>query len=399
MIIHVDMDAFFASIEQRDFPELRGKPVVVGGSAEARGVVSAASYEARPFGVHSAMPMSQALRRCPGAIVMPGRYHVYQEVSRQIRDIFFSVTPLVEMLSLDEGFLDVKRVPLAGGDAPEIGKILKARIRETTQLVASVGVAPVKFVAKIASEHGKPNGFVVITAEEMLDFLATLHIKRLWGVGPTTRGKLERLGVMTVAQLRNLSKEVLQRQLGSMGPELWNRCRGIDPRPVVPHARPKQLSKETTFARDLTDDVQLRSELHLLTDQVGMRLRSQGYLASGITLKIRFADFRTIARSAKLRMPTDLSQELWNQASEIWEAERVRGMPPVRLLGVSAGGLVEPEQRQLDLFAEDDHEREKKLESATDAIRKRFGNASIKSADFLSMKPRPRHEPNRPVED
>jgi DNA polymerase-4 len=267
MMIHVDMDAFFASVEQRDFPELIGKPVLVGG-VTPRSVVAAASYEARQFGCRSAMPMREALRLCPGAVVQPHRFPVYREVSRQIRNIFARFTPLVEPLSLDEAFLDVTASEACLGQADTIARQIKELIRAETLLVASVGVAPVKFVAKIASDAGKPDGFVIVTADQLLDFLAPLDVRRLWGVGKATLPKLSRLGIEKIADLRKFSPERLAQDLGQQGRHLWELAHGIDPRPVVAEREPQSISHEETFDEDLTDSPTLATELHSLTDEV-----------------------------------------------------------------------------------------------------------------------------------
>jgi DNA polymerase-4 len=257
-ILHVDMDAFYASVEQRDHPELRGRPVIVGG-IDGRGVVSAASYEARQFGVHSAMPMTTARRLCPDGIILPVRMQHYAQISRQIREIFFSFTPLVEPLSLDEAFLDVHGCEGLFGPAPEIARQIKARIRGQTGLVASVGVAPNKFLAKLASDHGKPDGFVIVLPDCVADFLCPLPVGRLWGVGTKGQKRLHALGIRTIGQLAALPERVLADQFGDSGRHIWRLAHGQDRRSVVPDREAKSISTETTFAHDLGDRHILRT--------------------------------------------------------------------------------------------------------------------------------------------
>jgi DNA polymerase-4 len=387
MIIHVDMDAFYASVEQRDFPQLRGKPVLVGG-VTPRSVVAAASYEARQFGCRSAMPMREALRLCPSAIVQPHRFAVYRDLSRQIRNIFARFTPLVEPLSLDEAFLDVTGSEACLGQADTIARQIKNLIRQETALVASVGVAPVKFVAKIASDAGKPDGFVVVTADQVLGFLATLDVQRLWGVGKATLPKLNHLGIRKIADLRKFSPERLTQVLGQQGRHLWELAHGIDPRPVVAERDPQSISHEETFDEDLTDSSTLATELHSLTDEVAQRLRADKFLASTVTVKIRLANFQTITRQQTLADPTDQTSTIWETVQRIWNAWKRPGSQGIRLLGVGLAGLVRPTARQLSLFEEQESPSDKRIDSAVDAIRLRFGNDSLKSADLLRPPPR-----------
>ena len=270
MIIHADMDAFYASVEERDQPELVGKPVIVGGSPEQRGVVSAASYVARRYGVHSAMPAVTAHRLCPHGIFLPPRISYYAEISSQIRDIFERFTPLVEPLSLDEAFLDVTGSERLFGPAPEIGRKIKQAIREELRLVASVGVAPNKFLAKIASDLKKPDALVVVEPEQVQEFLAPLPVERLWGVGKKGSKVFERLGIRTIGQLRQWPLESLQTHFGSSGEYLWQLAHGIDDRPVVPEREAKSISHETTFAQDIAELEVLRAWLVDLTEQAGV---------------------------------------------------------------------------------------------------------------------------------
>jgi DNA polymerase-4 len=383
VIIHVDMDAFFASVEQRDDPALRGKPVVVGGTPEARGVVAAASYEARPYGVRSAMPMAEALRLCPHVIRRPGRYDVYRQVAAQIRTILQQYSPLVEPLSLDEAFLDVAGCEESLGTAETIGRAIKRQILETCHLVASVGIGPVKFIAKLASDHGKPDGFVMIPEDQVLDFLAPLPVERLWGVGKATARRLHELRVRTIADLRRFPRDLLAHHFGSQGPHLWDLSHGIDPRPVDPGGDPKSISHESTFAKDITDPDQLLAELHDLTDRVSVRLRKGGLRAKGISIKIRFSDFRTISRSA--HHPTGLSgsAECWHEVRDLWTREESLRHVPIRLLGVAAHHIVPAGERQLDLFEQGMKDSERAVDAAIDEIRQRFGMGALLSADRL----------------
>lgn len=386
MILHVDMDAFYASIEQRDFPECAGKPVLVGGLS-GRGVVAAASYEARAYGCKSAMPMRHALRLCPDAVVRPPRFSVYHEVSEQIREILETATPLVEPIALDEAFLDVAASESCLGGAEEIGRDLKRRIREQTGLIASIGVAPVKFVAKLASDHGKPDGFVVVTQDDLLDFLAPLPVERIWGVGPATLPKLRELGLHVIGDVRKWAPELLERQLGALGRHVWELAHGIDPRPVAPDREPKSISRERTFEEDLSDPEELLAELHLLADDVAPRLRGEGLAATAVFLKIRFSDFDTISRQATLGAPTDETAEIWRKIRELWQRERAWARKPIRLLGAGVSGLVRPAARQPGLF--DEQGTAERVDDAVDRVRQRFGTESLRPADSI-RRPRPR---------
>ena len=307
MIIHGDMDAFYASVEERDRPELVGKPVIVGGSPEKRGVVSAANYVARKYGVHSAMPAVTARRLCPQGIYLPPRIDYYAEISRQIRDIFERFTPLVEPLSLDEAFLDVTGSENLFGPAVEIGRQIKQAIRKELRLVASVGVAPNKFLAKIASDLKKPDALVVVEPDKVQEFLDPLPVERLWGVGKQSSKVFERLGIRTIGQLRQCPLDMLQARFGSSGEHLWNLAHGRDDRPVVPEREAKSISNETTFEHDIADMDVLRAWLVDLIEQVGCRLRRHGLRGRTVHLKVRFADFSLITRSQTLPEPTDIT--------------------------------------------------------------------------------------------
>ena len=353
VILHLDMDAFFAAVEQRDDPSLRGRPVLVGGDPGGRGVVAAASYEARSYGIGSAMPMAQALRRCPHAVVRRGRYEVYRSVSQQIRTLARHVTPRVEPLALDEMFLDVSSTNRRFDSVEEIGRFLKRRIGEECDLTASVGIAPVKSVAKLACNRGKPDGLFVVAEEDVLDFLGPLSVRELWGVGEATFQRLRPLGIETIEQLRRLPVETLEIELGKLGRHIWELAHGIDPRPVEPHRPPKSVSHETTFARDLTDPERLLRELQQLTEATLGRLHQSGWLATSLQLKIRLADFRTFSRSTAWKEPRDDRPFLWRRVLSLWQRFREDEGRPIRLLGVGVSGLRRMEARQLLLWEED----------------------------------------------
>src|SRR5579863_1122168 len=291
MILHVDMDAFYASVEERERPELVGKPLIVGGTPQGRGVVAAANYAVRKFGVHSAMPTSTALRLCPQAIVLRPRLDYYAAVSEEIREILYRFTPLVEPLSLDEAFVDVTGSELLFGPSVEIGRRIKREIREALRLVASVGVAPNKFLAKIASDLEKPDGFVVVEPANVQEFLDPLPVGRLWGVGRVTGLALDKLGIRTIGDVRKMSLAVLQQHFGKAGEHLWCLSQGIDERRVVPDRETKSISHETTFSVDISDSEVLRAWLVELSEQVGCRLRRHNLSGRTVQIKIRLADF------------------------------------------------------------------------------------------------------------
>jgi DNA polymerase-4 len=346
-IIHVDMDAFYASVEQRDRPELRGRPLVVGGEPNTRGVVAACSYEARRFGVHSAMSCAQAYRLCPDAIFVRPRMARYVEVSGQIREIFRSVTGQVEPLSLDEAYLDVTHNHLSEPMASKLARQIKRLIWERTALVASAGVGPSKLVAKIASDLDKPDGFRVVLPEQVLDFLAPLPVTRLWGVGPATAERLSALGVKTIADVRRLDPALLAQRFGKYGTQLLRLAMGDDPRPVEPRMRPKSRGSETTFADDLLDLAALSEVLRDQCADVAADLARGGLRARSVTLKLRYDDFATITRSRSVVQPMCEAEVLYQLALALLLGSTEAGSRPVRLIGVSAGTLLsasEPEQ-------------------------------------------------------
>jgi len=372
-ILHVDMDAFYASVEVLDDPSLAGRPVIVGGSAEGRGVVSAASYEARAFGVHSAMPAGQARRLCPEGVFMPGRMERYLEVSRQIFTVFRDFTPLVEGLSVDEAFMDVTGCQRLFGPAQSIGWAIKNRIREEVGLTASVGLAPNKFLAKLASDLEKPDGFVVFTAVDARRRLAVLPVGKLWGVGKVTEGELQRLGIRTVADLLATPRDLVLRRFGDHGRHLLELAVGHDERPVVPDHEARSVGNEVTFAEDIADAERLREVVDHLAEKVAWRLRKQGVKARTVTLKARYPDFTTPTRSLTLAHATQSTTEIRNAARLLLEHRLERRGRPLRLVGVSTSGLAAENAGQGTLFAPPDEVRDARLDTVMDEVNERFG--------------------------
>jgi DNA polymerase IV len=383
-ILHVDMDAFFVSVELLDRPELRGRPVVVGG-AGSRGVVAAASYEARSYGIHSAMPSARARRLCPSATFLRGRFSRYQEVSRRVFDVFRTVTPLVEGISLDEAFLDVGGSQRLFGPAPEVAALLRRRVREETGLWCSVGVAPRKLTAKLASEAAKPRasrkgprpgrGVVVVEEADELAFLHAHPVAALWGVGPATRARLERLAVRTVGDLARLPEPTLVAALGrSAGAHLHALAWARDHRPVVPESRPKSVGHEETFAVDRHSLAALDRDVVRLAEAVGTRLRRAGLAGRTVQVKVRFHDFRTVTRAETLPEGVDTGIAITRVARALLAA--VDPSPGVRLLGVSVSHLAEGTTRQLSLDAAGRRDWTDATR-AVDVIRGRFGDGAI----------------------
>ena len=385
-ILHVDMDAFYASIEQRDEPSLKGKPVIVGGT-NGRGVVAAASYEVRKYGVHSAMPMGPALRLCPHAICVQPRMQVYKQVSEQIFEIFHQFTPIVEGLSLDEAFLDVTASRALMGDAVVIARAIKQRIQQTTRLTASVGVAPNKLIAKIASDIKKPDGLTIVTPQTIRQVLDPLSVRRLPGLGRKTGAKVEDLGIHTFADLRSATDAMLWPLFGRDTRRVRERAAGIDDRPVVADADEKSISAEDTFHKDIAEPGRLQSELARLSDRTCTRLRAKGLVAGCVTVKIRRQDFTTFTRQRRVSPVTNDSQVVGAVARELlktWLAEN-RGAK-IRLLGVGVSQLAL--QEQLDLFRGPtaNAAAASKLDGAMDAIRQKFGSGALVRAGNLDDK-------------
>ena len=383
MIIHADMDAFYASVEERDRPELVGKPVIVSGTPEKRGVVSAANYVARRHGVHSAMPAVTAHRLCPQGVFLPPQIDYYAEVSGQIREIFERFTPLVEPLSLDEAFLDVTGSENLFGTAVDIGRQIKQAIRDKLRLVASVGVAPNKFLAKIASDLKKPDALVVVEPDKVQEFLDPLPVERLWGVGKQSSKVFQRLGIRTIGQLRECPIDTLHSYFGNSGEHLWNLARGRDDRPVVPEREAKSISHETTFERDIADIAVLRAWLVDLTEQVGCRLRRHGLRGRTVQLKVRFADFSLITRSYTLPEPTNITDDLRRAADELLCERLPAGHLPVRLLGMGVSGLDDTGLVQGQLFDQGEKQKQSQLDAVADEIKERFGKSALRRGSSL----------------
>jgi DNA polymerase-4 len=339
-VVHLDMDAFYASVEQRDQPELRGKPVAVGGRPQARGVVAAASYEARAFGVRSAMPMARALRLCPELMIVSPDFERYRRVSSQVMAILRACTPLVEPLSLDEAYLDVTENAWGEEFGSRVARRLKQQIVEETGLTASAGVAPNKFLAKIASGYRKPDGLTVISPERVESFLQELPVEALWGVGPVTARKLRGLGIERLVQIRTADVQLLRDTVGGLADWLRQLSQGDDPRPVVPDRESKSSSTENTYAHDLVDADAIRAELDRMARENADWLARRRLAARTVTIKVRYSDFKTVTRSHTLSRPTSDADLIASWALEL-AARTQAGTKAVRLLGVRVQGLVE----------------------------------------------------------
>ncbi len=376
-ILHVDMDAFYASVEQRDDPSLRGLPVVVGG--RTRGVVAAASYEAREYGIRSAMPMRDALRRCPDLVRIPPRMAHYQSVSREVFSIFREFTPLVEGLSLDEAFLDVSSSLQLFGDEIVIAREIKDRIRERTSLTASVGVAPNKLVAKIASDLDKPDGLFVVTEHNLREVLDPLPVRTIPGIGPETLAKLNRVHVETIADLRLASDRDLEPIFGRFTQRTRDRAAGVDDRPVQSSRADKSISHEETFDTDLDNRQSMRRELLRLSERTASRLRAKELVAGTVQVKIRASDFTTFTRQCALRPPGNGTETFYANAVRLldaWLGENPGGR--VRLLGV--GGCELSRDAQQDLFGAPQSRGPSRVDEAVDQVRERFGSESLARA-------------------
>ena len=382
IILHIDMDAFFASVEQRDHEEYRGKPVIIGGLGP-RGVVSTASYEARKFGVHSAMPMVTAHRRCPDAIFLPGDHAKYSAVSRQIFSVLARFSPVIEQLSIDEGFLDLTGMERLMDSPHDYGEAIKRAVREETGLTASVGVAPNKFLAKLASDMEKPDGLVVIRPEDAERVLAPLPVSRIFGVGKKTEALLSALGFKTIGQLAAADRSRLARALGDrMAAQLIALAHGLDDRPVEPTRAAQSIGREETFDEDIHSREEAERVLLSLSEEVGWRLRREGLSARTVTLKLRFAPFDTYTRQQTFPDPVSFDEDIFSAARALFRAFPVPPGAGIRLLGVSVGGLTE--EGELSLF--DDHEKKEKLYNAIDKIKGKFGEAILTRASLTKPK-------------
>jgi DNA polymerase-4 len=348
-IVHVDMDAFFAAIEQRDRPELRGRPVVVGGDPQGRGVVSTASYEARKFGIHSAMPAAQAKRLCPEAVFLRPDFEKYEAASHLIRGILRKYTDRIEPVSLDEAYLDVTVNTLRIEDPVELARLIKQNIKAATHLTASAGVAPNKFLAKIASDMKKPDGLFVVHPGEVEEFLAPLPVRKIPGVGPVTEAKLKGLGILTCGDLLGKSRGFLAEKFGKFGLDLYEMARGIDESPVVTGWRSKQVGCEETFERDLVDLAVMEREIERLADQAAERLRAEGFRGMTVTLKVKYADFTVITRAKTLQRPIEEAKAIAEEAITLLRNKTEAGKRKVRLLGVSVSHFEEPRPQAVQL--------------------------------------------------
>ncbi|WP_156372340.1 DNA polymerase IV [Arthrobacter sp. LjRoot78] len=379
--MHVDMDAFFVSVELRTRPELRGKPVIVGYPAE-RSVVLSASYEARKFGVKSAMPMAMAARMCPSAVIIEPRHKLYYEVSAQLMAIFGSITELVEPLSVDEAFLDVGGAIRRLGSPREIGGIIRRRVHEELGITASVGIAASKFVAKIASTRCKPDGLLLIGPDETVAYLHSLPVNALWGVGAKTGEVLARMGIRTVADVAATPPSALKKLLGVSGEHVYRLSWGIDPRPVTPVRLEKSIGAEETFAVDTADDALLHRELLRLSHRTAERLRSTGMVARTISLKLRYTDFSTITRSRTVHAPVDSAQLIYAVAVQLLESLGPRAMT-VRLVGVRAEQLEDAAQTSLQLSFDRRDDNWRAAEQALDKVAAKFGSKSVLPARLM----------------
>ncbi len=378
-ILHVDMDAFYASVELLDRPELVGRPVIVG-HGSGRSVVTAATYEARKYGVNSAMPMAVALRRCPQAVVLQPHFDRYAHYSRKVMEILHSVTPRVEQLSVDEAFLDVGGARRLFGSSWQIGTMIRERVFAETGLRCSAGAAATKFVAKLASGRAKPDGLLVVPEDETIAFLHPQPVSALWGVGGRTEEALVRLGLRTIGDLARAPVDMLRRAIGDAGAQrLHDLAWGRDPRAVTPGREEKSIGHETTFETDRTDPEELQRVILALSDAVGRRLRAAGVSARTVAIKLRFSDFTTITRSRTLADPTDLGRRLAEEARALYLQANTQ-QRPVRLIGVRAEQLV-GDVASLGLWDDDEGWRE--AEHALDAVAERFGEGVVRPASLL----------------
>jgi DNA polymerase-4 len=379
-ILHLDLDAFYCAVEELRDPSLRGVAFAVGGKPEERGVVSSCSYAARKFGVHSALPMSRAIKLCPGLTIVRSRHHLYEEVSEKVMALLRNTTPLVEQISIDEAFLDVSDMAEPG---EVLARQLQAAIRDELGLPSSLGVATNKLVAKIATDVGKaasrtgdyPNAVLAVPPGEEAAFLAPLPTRALWGIGPKTAERLKGMDITTIGDIARWPEADLARRFGKAGDEMAAHARGLDDRPVVTAHDAKSISQEITFSRDIADGKQLRQTLRELSEQVGRRLRASGLAAATIKLKLRWPDFTTLSRQTTLLQPTDQDDEIATAVIELFDNEW-RPNRPVRLLGVAAAGLG-PLSQQLTLW-ENDSEKRRRLQSVLDDLRDKFGDHIVR---------------------
>lgn len=384
MILHIDMDAFYASVEIRDNPALKGLPVAVGGSPQGRGVVSAASYVARKYGIHSAMPSKIAIQRCRDLVFLPVNMAKYVAVSEQIREIFYRYTPDVEPLSLDEAFLDVSACEKLFGSAVEIGKAIKAAIKNELDLTASVGIASCKYVAKVASDINKPDGFVFVASGRETDFLDPLPVNYLWGIGKASLPRFKQYSLYTIKDVRTTALKDIESEFGKLGRAVWYLSNGMDSRSVESERTAKSVSHETTFSNDICDLSILEAILIELTESVGKRLRKNELKGKTISLKLRLADFSRVNRSRSLLEPTASTREIWTVAKQLLQQYFKGSQKSLRLIGVSVSGFDKvKELRQQKLFQDDNSESQQadqSIDKVTDEINSKFGNNIIHRA-------------------
>jgi DNA polymerase-4 len=382
-ILHVDMDAFFVSVELLEHPELRGRPVIVGGTGP-RGVVAAASYEVRAYGVHSAMPMSRARRLCPRAVVLPPRHDRYARVSAAVMEIFRSITPLVEPLAMDEAFLDIAGALRRLGPPAGIAELIRAQVREQQGITCSVGVASTKFVAKLASTRCKPDGRLVVPADGVIPFLHALPVAALWGVGERTEQILAGLGLRTVRDLAEVPLPVLRREVGAAaGVHLHELAWGRDPRPVVPVTPDKSIGAEETFDEDVDDPEIIRRELLRLAEKVGARMRAAGHVGRTVSVKLRMPDFKTITRARTLGEPTDLARSIYATACELYRVAGLEGTP-LRLVGVRMENLSPADETPRQLAFDEPESGWREAEKVMDRLATRFGAGAVRPAVLMS---------------
>lgn len=382
-ILHVDLDAFFASVEQLDNPSLRGKPVLVGGNGP-RSVVTTASYEARPFGCRSAMPMSIARRLCPQAIIVPPRFSRYRELSERMFQILNQYTPVIEPAGIDEAFLDLTGADRLLGPGDEVARQIKKHIRDELKLTISVGVSVNKFLAKLASDLNKPDGLTIIRDQDIDHILPPLPIGRIWGIGPKTAGRIHDLGIKTIGDIRKLPLKSLIDRWGSEGARYHHLAFGRDDRPVTPDSQAKSIGQEQTFGEDVADVDALRAILLSQVEHVAGRLRRHGLRARGITLKIRDGAFRTITRANRLDEASDATQVLWDAARLVFDKWAATAFNPVRLIGIQAKGLTTDDE-QLGLFEDAGLQKQRRVDEAVDRINARLGRRAVRRGQTLEF--------------
>ncbi|WP_455201877.1 DNA polymerase IV [Kaarinaea lacus] len=379
MIIHADMDAFYASVELLDKPELQDKPVAVGGPSRTRGVISAANYIARQFGIHSALPCAIATRRCPDLVLLKPRISVYAEYSKKIKEIFYHYTPLIEPLALDEAFLDATGSEKLFGSTEIIARRIKQDIKDELGLTVSIGIAPNKFIAKIASDIQKPDGFVIVGENETQSFLDPLPITRIWGIGKVSSAKLNELGIFKISDLRQYSQAKLQEWFGKHGIHLWQLAHGIDNRQVVTDSQAKSISHEATFDINLESIEIIQSQLLHLTEQVAARLRHSQLKGRTVTIKVRYADFKTITRSHSVASPTNSTRQIWKVVKETLLPKADIHRQGIRLLGVGVSHFKDERSsvsEQMDMFQEQ-NKKDTYIDKLTDDINQKFGAEAL----------------------